>query len=440
MSFFKEQPKPILLILIALFALAVCFDFLALTDVSFVLAQGDTQAPTPTHTPVPTVTSTFTPAPPTATPTITLTPTPTATPGNIAQIVQPKMGEAIAGSVVISGTALIDEYRKFELHVSEMSKENWQWVTTSYKVVRGDELYIWDTSQYNDGFYDLRLRAISDGGPYNETFLQQIEIRNANPPTPSPTPTPTIALNEAGTPISPLETPTSTPLPTPIVDTSIRIPGGQGLYAPEENATLIGYVPIDATVNNLGFQFFERYELYISVTGLESWRHLVTSGEQHWQDTIYVLNTNLFANGTYDLRLRVVYQDSNYSEYHLRHLHIANPEFANPESNNKHVYQASTNGIHQPRSGESVSGVVDFLGTAVDTNFLRWELYWSFNGKENWSFLVSDKDPVVGALLARLDLSQLPVGYYDFRLRVVQTDHNYQEYFARRVHLAAMNQ
>lgn len=425
MSVFERQLKSIGLVLIAVCTVSIYFDRIVGPLAPFVNAQVIDQSPLATATLFPTVTPTFTPALPTATPTITLTPTPTATPGNVAQFERPVSGDAISGFTMIRGTALIDRYRKYDIHISASGKEDWHWVTTKYDIVRGGDLHLLDTAQYADGHYDLRLRAIDDVGTYNETFLRNVEIRNQNPPTPTP------VVNELGTPIvSPLDSPL--PTPTPTLDTRVRIPGAQGFYAPDEFAVLQGVAPIVATVNNLGFNFFDRYELYISNAGMEEWRHLITSEEQHWQDTIYLLNTALFEDGYYDLRLRIVYEDSNYSEYHLRNLRIANR--GHPASDAaKHPVK---NGIHQPRSGQRVSGVVDFIGTAIDPDFQRWELYWSPSGKESWSFLISDQEAVVRGLLARLDLSQLPMGHYDFRMRLVRKDQNYDEYFVTKVLLS----
>lgn len=404
--------------------------FNALFEYSPALAQGDTSPldqPDATGTIFPTVTPTLT-GTPTIVPTATLTPTATATPGNIAQIEFPSHGSVMFGFTTIRGTALINQYRKYDIHVSASGAEDWQWLTTSYAVVRGGDLYTLDTTKFPDGFYDIRVRAIQDGGNFNEAFCRRVEIRNENPPTQTP-----VSFNEEGTPFfSPLS-PLTTPTPAPTQDVRIRIPGAQGFYGPAQGSTIGGYTPIKATVNNLGFNFFDRYELFISRAGMEEWSQLVSSTEQHWQDTIYVLNTEMFANGHYDLRLRIVYQDSNYSQYHLRRLRIANSG-----ANGNTAFSSITtarNGIHSPSGGQRVHGTVDFTGTAVHPDFLRWELYWSPSGDEAWSFLVEDDSPVANELFARLDLSQLPDGAYDFRLRVVKADYNYDEYFSRRVHL-----
>jgi hypothetical protein len=128
--------------------------------------------------------------------------------------------------------------------------------------------------------------------------------------------------------------------------------------------------------------------------------------------------------------LRIVYDDGNYNEYFLRNLSVANlgaPQLA----------LAPSAGFTSPHSGNTVSGVVEFIGTAPADDFLRWELYWSPGGREEWTFLVSSFEPVDNGLLARLDLGLLPPGRYDFRLRVVRTDYSYTDYALRDLVIAA---
>lgn len=367
----------------------------------------------PLATETPTVTPEFTA-------TITNTPPPTPTKGNITEIEEPRSGGVIAGFFPIRGTALNNSYFKYDLHIAVAGGEDWRWLVTSFDVVRGGQLYLFDTTEYPDDFYDFRLRAIQQDGNYTEAYARNVEIRNANPPTPTP------VINALGTllppsPLSPLATPTPTPL-----DIHVRIPEGQGFYAPEEGATISGFTPIAATVNNLGTQLFARYDLAISAAGLEEWSHLISSERQYWRDTIYVLETTQWPDGYYDLRLRVVYTDGNYSEYYLRNVKIANQKRGRSPS-------TPVNGIQLPRDGETVIDMIDFIGTAVDPDFLRWELYWSPAGQESWAFLVQDDRQMVGGLIAWLDLSQLAAGRYDFRFRIVRTDYNYTDFFVRNI-------
>jgi len=118
------------------------------------------------------------------------------------------------------------------------------------------------------------------------------------------------------------------------------------------------------------------------------------------------------------LRLRIVYRDGNYSEYYLRNLSVANQgapiiAFAPPV------------GITVPRNNTPITGVLEVRGVVPALELLRWELAWSPSGREQWQFIVSGEEPVADGVLARLDVSRLPTGLYDLRLRIVRQDTNY---------------
>lgn len=378
-------------------------------------ASAQAQSPFATLTP----TATFDPfATPTFTPTWTPTPGPTPTKVRrlAVEITEPKETDAIFGNTRIIGTSAVESFLRYELHLSQAGLENWQWLSTQYAPVYDDVLYTLNTLALPDGFYDLRLRTLANDGSYGEAFVRGVEVRNTNPPTLTPGPEVT------PTPVSPL------PTPTPAVVS--RVPGGQGLYAPDNGSVVRGVVDIVATVNGTREQKFARWELAISPAGAEVWTWLAGTTEQTWQDTIYVWDTTAYPDGLYDLRLRIVYEDSNYSEFYLRNLSVAN-------TGAPQVALAPVAGFTAPRSGNTVSGVVDFMGATPLDDFLRWELYWSPGGREEWSFLVSSVEPVDNGLLARLDLGLLPPGRYDFRLRVVRSDYNYTDYTLRDVVVAA---
>jgi len=387
--------------------------------------------PTATPTGSQTNTPTFTP-PPSATPTFTPfgTPQPTATkPIRVVnEITQPKPGDAVAGLVSIEGTALINAYHKFDLHIAVTGSEDWQWVTTAYTVVPDAQIYLLDSTKYKDGFYDLRVRAISDNGNYSEAFLRHIEIRNANPPTPTP------LLNELGTPLptqplSPiLLVPTATPTPNPAFVS--HQPNGQGIFAPARGDVLRGVVDIIGTANGYSSNPFDHYEIALSNAGKEQWTWLYSSEEQFWQESVYQLDTRRLPDGRYDLRLRIVYRDSNYSEYFVRKLYIANHTAVAPHQ--RPPTPTPMLGIFVPASNATIGGIVEVLGVADISNFQSWELAISPSGSETWSFMVSGTTPVSG-LIARLDLSRIPLGNYDLRLRVISSDNAQQDYFARAV-------
>ena len=348
----------------------------------------------------------------------TLGPSPTATPTKVKravnEITAPTSSDAIFHGTDIIGTALVNSFQRYDIHISPAGLEDWQWLTTSFNIVHDDVLYRLDTTTFPDGFYDLRSRALAVDGTYTESFVRDVEIRNANPPTLTPNPEATV------TPVSVLATPTPAILS--------RIPGGQGFYAPDSGAILDGIIEIRATVNGTRDRRFARYELAISPAGLEQWTWLHGEATQVWQNRIYELDTTQYPDGRYDLRLRNIYEDGNYSEYHLRNLTFANVgparlEFAPPA------------GIVSPRSGARASGIVDFVATVPEADLLRWELAWSPGQREQWSYLVGGDRPVSQQALASLDLSQLPPGQYDFRLRIIRSDYNYSDYHVRDLQL-----
>ncbi len=143
----------------------------------------------------------------------------------------------------------------------------------------------------------------------------------------------------------------------------------------------------------------------------------------------------------------MVYRDSNFSEYHLRNLYVANASAppplsaqsqpANPQTDQPDLTRPTADTITaplvitSPRPNTLVSGVVDVRGTATDPNFLRWELYWGPNGINRWTLLTQGDRQMVESLLAQLDLRGIPSGDYDLRLRVVRQDGNYTDTFVR---------
>ena len=262
--------------------------------------------------------------------------------------------------------------------------------------------------------------------------MRKLEVRNANPPTATP------AVNELGTPqpASPLlpitpQPPTATP--TPIFRSFVE--NGQGIFEPRNGDILRGSVPIVGTVNGKSYlNPFARYELYVMPSGDTEWGWLYTSEQQLWQSPLYNWDTTTVEDGFYDLRLRIVYRDANYDEYFVSRLRVANQT---PNSVLKKQDQVSTAktapGLYFPLDGTQVSGVMRIEGTTAVRDLLRWEIYWSPSGAENWQFLVSDTRPLVDGNLANLDLSLLPSGAYDFRLRIVRQDYTHTDYHVRNV-------
>lgn len=344
----------------------------------------------------------------------------------VNEVVAPHAGDAIAGFVAIQGTALIQGFRRYDIHISEASSEDWMGLTSSAEIVRNGTLYLLDTTQYPDGFYDLRVRALDSNGNYSEEFVRELEIRNANPPTP------TAIINELGTPLPPpVIIPTATPSPTP--EYISFIPNGQGIFAPRTTEVIRGQVAVIGTVNGFPKNPFDHYELAISGSGFEAWEQLTASSTQLWQEPIYTLDTTRWPDGEYDLRLRIVYRDGNYDEFEVRRLFIANNTYVFVPTPTATPIRA---GIIRPLPNANVSGVIEFIGGADTTNFARWELAWRPSGTVEWNQLVASEERVpMGGVLATLDLNQLPLGAYDFRLRIVEQDGRRLDYIVPQLRL-----
>lgn len=442
MDFVSDRTKRIVIALIACVVVAGTAWAELEQPARPLLAQEDaTATPTPTLTLTPTLTATPTPTgsvTPTPTPTWTPTfvfdtPTPTWTPPFpiaspqglpsptrvirvVTEISHPQSGDAVSGFTAIFGTALMTAYRRYEVAISPAGLDNWEWLYSSFDVKHDDQLFAFDTTAYSDGYYDLRLRTIDDAGEYTDAFLRGMEIRNANPPTVTP------VFNDEGTPLPPApQSPLGTPTPTPRPRIVQYMPEGQGIFSPEIGSVASDFVDILGTAVGYYQKPFERYEMAISTAGNGEWNWLYSSEEQIWQDVLYTLNTRDFADGYYDVRLRIVYRDANYDDYILRYLKIANA--GRPD-----LSVSSPNGIYTPSSGDAVAGIVDFVGTAAGADFLRWEMAWAPSGVDAWVFLTSGERPVVNRTLARLDVNSLGGERIDVRLRVVRPDGNYDDF------------
>lgn len=358
----------------------------------------------------------------------------TSTPLPITAISHPKQGDAIAGYATFIGSTLTRNCLKYALDISVAGRENWQTLIVDYRCVANDELFRLDSKQYKDGYYDFRLRAIRNDGNFEEAFLRAIEIRNSFPPTPTPVldENGLPFLDANGTPI-PQASPTEFPISTPTLRPAIthQIPGGQGFYKPEIGETVRGYVDIVGTVYGFPGREFKRYDLFISPRGMGQWTWLYTSNEQLWQSTLYVLDSTQVPDGYYDLMLRNVYADSNYDEFILRYVRILNRASAAPGQ--FPITTIAQPGILSPQSNQYVRGVVEVRGSTVDPNFLRWELYWSPAGSEQWSYLTSNTKTATGGVMAKLDINSLVGTTIDLRMRLVRRDTNYSEYFVRRL-------
>ncbi|MCB8985953.1 MAG: hypothetical protein H6659_19145 [Ardenticatenaceae bacterium] len=103
------------------------------------------------------------------------------------------------------------------------------------------------------------------------------------------------------------------------------------------------------------------------------------------------------------------------------------------------IFAQAANGITQPTSGETISGVVTVTGTAVHPDYLRYELAFRniSNPTAEWIVFAEGSEPVSQGTLAVWDTTVgrdvgapiFPDGLYQLRLRVVRNDYNYDEFF-----------
>lgn len=87
--------------------------------------------------------------------------------------------------------------------------------------------------------------------------------------------------------------------------------------------------------------------------------------------------------------------------------------------------------ISSPEDNAVVRGTVPIVGSAVDTSFWKYEVYYSPQGTDQW-FMVGTvhESQVANGLLETWETSIVPDGTYTLRLRLVNRTGNYQEVFA----------
>lgn len=129
-------------------------------------------------------------------------------------ISSPATGSSVRGAVVIRGTAISDNFARYELYfkLEPSGDESYIWFTGNTTQVNNGELGTWQTGDLAPGVYTLRLRVVRPDGNYGEFFARDIRV-NLEAPTPTPTNTPS---GPTPTPI-PIDTPTPIVQPTPVV-------------------------------------------------------------------------------------------------------------------------------------------------------------------------------------------------------------------------------
>lgn len=128
---------------------------------------------------------------------------------NQSGITSPANGDAVSGDVIISGTAVIEPFLRYELYYKQDPSGDDAYIYFdggTNQVVNG-QLGIWRTTDLPAGTYSIRLRVVKADGNYGEFVISNLSLNLNIEPTATPTssePTPT-----------PIPSATFTPAPQP---------------------------------------------------------------------------------------------------------------------------------------------------------------------------------------------------------------------------------
>lgn len=132
---------------------------------------------------------------------------------NQSGITSPASGDNVSGDVIISGTAVIEPFLRYELYYKRepSGDDAYIYFDGGTNQVTNGQLGIWRTTSLAPGSYSVRLRVVKTDGNYGEFIASNLNLNFSQEPTVTPTssePTPS--------PI-PTQTFTPAPQPTPIV-------------------------------------------------------------------------------------------------------------------------------------------------------------------------------------------------------------------------------
>ena len=178
--------------------------------------------------------------------------------GGPAAIYAPLAGQALQGSIAITGNTAIDGFQSAELSFAYFNNptEPWFLISQSNTPVSNGTLAQWDTTTLTDGVYNLRLIVTLNTGQQITAKVQGLRVRNYSlietdtptPVTPTATPVPGITPAPTVTPTptitpTPTVTPTITPLPpnpAALSRLAVAVSIGQGALAAIGLFALIG--------------------------------------------------------------------------------------------------------------------------------------------------------------------------------------------------------
>lgn len=373
----------------------------------------------------------------------------TATAATTNGITSPKDMAALSGTVEVRGYANSADFMKWQLDLLPNNNPNAA-IFLALGETAGAFTYSLDTSKLPAGEHSLRLRVVRNDSNYDE-YLAKFTIGGAASGTKtSATPTATSAVTSTTTMTA--TTPSATATPAATSGASAASGAGvtsNGLAAPREGQAISGEFVVRGYASDPDFM---KWQLDLLPGGNANQAAFLSFGESTGVFT-YTLNTANLPAGQHALRLRVVRNDSNYSEYTTNFTVggatsgagtagsgtagvgstttvTSTTSSSTASASGATTATSTTNGISAPKDGATVSGPLQITGYASSPDFMKWQLDLLVGGSENQAGFLAFGE-TAGAVSYTLDTTMLPAGEHALRLRVVRSDSNYDEYVVK---------
>lgn len=101
-------------------------------------------------------------------------------------ITSPISGQTVSGTVLIEGTAGGPNFTYYKVEIAKGTTpgdDAWRLLSNQIyeRPISNNSLESWDTTEYPDGVYSLRLRVVDNTGNYQEVVVSPITIQNTSP-------------------------------------------------------------------------------------------------------------------------------------------------------------------------------------------------------------------------------------------------------------------
>jgi len=342
-------------------------------------------------------------------------------------ITSPAEGATLSGTVTVTGMTPTEGYDRWDLLLFPNGDDS---NLATIGVAGGTDLgalsYDLDTTQYPDGEYVLALRAVRADKNYSESPRVGVTIANAG-----------AAPAEQAAVVEEEEVVAVEEEAAPVAETAAPV---NGFDAAKDGIKASGVVTVTGYADTPGF---EKWQLDVVPFGVEDDAIFVTLDDAAGEFS-YTLDSTEFPDGDHQLRLRVVNDTGNYTEY-FADLTIANAatgpvveEVAATETTTETVEAEVPAVVEAPAAavsangfdleeGASLSGTVTITGYADDPDFDKWDLFLLPSGVEaDKTFLAQGTES--GEFSVTVDTTNFPNGDHVLSLRIVRaTDGNYTE-------------